>query len=623
MDTREKNYLLFVPSLLSRATPICYRVGEQEYTGIQTNEAVTKYLIDYLRKKEKQLDKIIMLCTEQVREDKLDIIQGKTTLEYYECEIQRFLEERLGEEYTLREDLFEVIPYVPQGEDEVTEPLQKVLEITQDGKSGLHKHLFIDFTGGIRSAALTLLFTCRILQRSGVEVEKILYSNITGSTKQGTIEECTKTYLLFEYLEGLVEQENGGTEKLTRYVEKTLSEKESESVKKLVCSTDRVNQAKNLNQIGNVVKEAKRVEDDMKKASEEVTSSKGRKLLSVLTGQVNSSEKIIKNTKYAELIVIKEALEKKDYKRAIILFRENMVNILYKAGIVKTCNQYVNKNEKGIDDEKVTNEIMGVYAYYEDPEGNKRRIQKTFMDAVYHYMELLERNPEKDPADVLEQMSSTFFRLDTYADETLRWGFGHNDYSRRTSRKKILPYLEKNYGTTLSADEFIDQYQQMDRLYMGYGFPFACTYGNKYFFDKYDEIYQKNMIRGAKSLHSLFQGKPDERMKRTLNCFPEEDFNYVTLIDALQKKKYAQMLHILFPYELNENKIRSDILKGEAWEEFIYQFAKGFYIVKAVRNKLEHGGKQGKKNLSNEALLAAIEEIQKIFGWLDAHIEWK
>ena len=83
------NYLLFVPSLLSeRSSEIRYTVSIDgisseeypEYTGLQTNEGVTRFLVDYLQNNGESLNKIIMLCTEQVKETKVAKIDKKTTL---------------------------------------------------------------------------------------------------------------------------------------------------------------------------------------------------------------------------------------------------------------------------------------------------------------------------------------------------------------------------------------------------------------------------------------------------------------------------------------------------------------------------------------------------------------
>ena len=205
---KRENYLLFVPSLLTeRAEIFTYTAGEkaQQYEGMQTNEAVSKYLADYLHEKGTSLTKIIMLCSEEVCKNIIEKAGGCTTLEYYKDAIWKFLK-KYGEDYGEKEELFETIPLKSGNEqtaEDVVEPIKQVLEITEGQQIDVSKHLYVDFTGGMRNAALTLVFACRILQRLGVAVDKILYSNISSKT----VEECTRTYDYFELFEYLVKRE--------------------------------------------------------------------------------------------------------------------------------------------------------------------------------------------------------------------------------------------------------------------------------------------------------------------------------------------------------------------------------------------------------------------------------
>ena len=106
------NYLLFVPSLLSRTESIVYQAAAEglgnttypNYSGLQTNEAVTKFLIDYLYNEGESLDKIIMLCTTEVLEKQMSQIGGQTTYEYYKEEIQKYIRERNYTKMTENDD---------------------------------------------------------------------------------------------------------------------------------------------------------------------------------------------------------------------------------------------------------------------------------------------------------------------------------------------------------------------------------------------------------------------------------------------------------------------------------------------------------------------------------------
>lgn len=616
---KDENYLLFVPSLLTRTKSITYQVGEEVYIGMQTNEAVSKYLIDYLQKKGEKLDKIIMLCSREVEHDRIEWIGGQTTLEYYQDEIRAFLKDKLPQEGA--ENLFEIVPYTSgnDGEsEEITEPLKQVLRIAGEEKLENKKHLFVDFTGGTRSAALLLLFACRILQKSGVEVEKILYSNISSQGDEGRVEECTRTYQLFGYLEAEVEEKNGGVKKIREYA-KTLDVKEKKQIEKLVNLKVKMEESKKKNQLGEVAQVAKQYQEELKKADKLDGSSGLKRAVSILSeNSGKEAENIVSKGRLPELGVIEESIKRGDYDKALNLFRQKILHTLYGGKLLKVNGRFLKKNgkENVLQEDMLAKEIMGVYCYYEEPEPNRFSGKHVFMDTVCDYINLLWQNPREEPKKVLERyMGRDFYNLNNYLDEVPRWGFPHNDYSLRVAKRKVLPYLEEYSRSGVELEGIIDRYIQLDRLYMSYGFPFACTY-DKSIMDKYDELYKKILENGAESLQRLYQGKEDTVIQRLKKAFPEEDVKYEALVMKLKEKDQEELLHILFPFRLIEKNISSGVIKGEEWEEFIYNFAKSFYIIKSVRNKIIHNGQLGKKETKR-----AIEELKRFMEFLKKYIK--
>lgn len=615
MNTQDKNYLLFVPSRLT-ANPkaICYKVEgrETEYVGMQTNEAVTKYLIDELHERNGKLDKIIMLCTEGVQYEKLSVIEGRTTLEYYKDAIREFLagDEKYSKEYSDTEALFEIIPYSASDYDvnEIKKPLYEVLKITEKKEKAIKEHLYVDFTGGPRSAALTLIFTCRMLQLNEVSVEKILYSNIISSGQKfaGKIEECTKVYNVFAGLEAKEALMHGDRSKIIEYAEKSGDEDMKKTLQKLDETSSRREMANQTNQLEDVIQESQEVIAAADKIANMGDSLVAELVSKGIENQIKDSRNIVENPKYKELVYIEENLKRKKYDKVVSFFRENIIDSLIEFQIIK------GGWGKKLDKKVVVNELMGVYCYYELPESrksvaNNKDVKRTFLDAVRDYINLLHECQDQDPLDILEERNKRFYDLREHMDWTSKRGFSHNGRSRYISNERLFPYLETDAGAGMNAGKLIEKYQKMEQVYMGYGFPFACTYGNTWFFDGYEELYKKNMDRGAKSLQKYFQGTADGRMQKALACFPKERFTYETLISALQKEQYQKMLHVLFPFELNKKSICSDVMTDEKWEEFIYDFVRSFYNVKQVRNDMTHGG-----NLEGDDVERAVSTVERV-----------
>lgn len=615
MNTQDKNFLLFVPSRLT-ASPksICYKVDgrEKEYVGVQTNEAATKYLLDELHEKNRKLDKIIMLCTEEVQYEELPVIGGRTTLEYYKDAIREFLagDEKYSKVYSDTEALFEVVPYSTSDYDasEIKKPLDEVLKITENKEKAFCEHLYVDFTGGPRSAALTLIFTCRMLQLNEVAVEKILYSNIISSGQElvGKIEECTKVYNVFAILEAKEALVHGDSSKILEYAEKSGDEDMKKILQEFDQTSARREMANQANQLEDVIQESQRVIAAADKISNMRDSLAVELISKGIENQVKDSRKIVDNPRYKKLVYIEENLKGKKYDKVVSFFRENIIESLIDFQIIK------GGLDKKLNKKVVVNELMGVYCYYETPESSKsvknnKDVKRTFLDAVRDYIKLLHECQGRDPFDVLQEWNKSFYDLREHMDWTSEWGFSHNRRSRRVSNERLFPYLEADAGSGMNAGRLIEKYQKMEQVYMGYGFPFACTYGNTWFFDGYEELYKKNMSRGARSLQKYFQGSADGRMQKALACFPEERFTYATLIQALQKEQYQKMLHVLFPFELNKKSICSDVMTDEQWEEFIYDFVRSFYNVKQVRNGMAHGG-----NLEGDDVERAVSTVESV-----------
>lgn len=619
MSTQDKNYLLFVPSrLIANPQSISYRVEGQEtsYTGMQTNEAVTKYLVDYLDRKNMKLDKVIMLCTEEVQNEKMSVIGGQTTLEYYQNTICESLAQnnRYNSNTSLK-DLFEVVPYsVADYEvNEVRKPLDKIMRITEEGEEASRKHLYVDFTGGPRSAALTLVFTCRILQRSGVEVEKILYSNIisSDSEKFGKIEECTNVYNVFAKLEAAEAADHGDISKMIKVANKEGNKEVTETLKYYEQRMAKREEADQMNQLDAMVDASREVVKAKAKMDDQKGSLEIDLLSKTLTDQVKSTEKLLGNPECRELIRMEELLENKKYDKALNIFREKAIKMLIDFGIIE------NNPEKHNLENTITNELMAAYCYYETPMEFKiskknGTIKKTFMDAVWDYVKLLNESPERDPVDILNERNGRFYDLKEYMKEIpvdkLPKGFAHNNRSQYVCNQSILPYLKQEDGGSADVSRLIEQYQKMERVYMGYGFPFACTYST-WFFDGYQKIYRDNMKLGATILQKFFHGTTDERMRRTLACFPGESFTYRTLISKLQEEQYKEMIHILFPFQLSNKNIHPAAIRVEKWEEFSYDFVQSFYSVKQVRNNVTHIG-----NMKSDDFEKAIRTVKRVLS---------
>ena len=597
------NYLIFVPSLVTKASSIEYKVevdgvskGQYPtYDGIQTNEAVTKFTIDYLKKQNESLDKIIMLCTDEVRNDQLNEINGKTTLEYYLDSIKHYLSENTDITEEKASEIFEVVPYMPKNnanENEIMESVEKIIK--PEDNITKSKKVYIDFTGGVRSAALTLVFVGKILDGLGTNVEKIFYSNLKkeDGILKGTIEECTRTYQIFSKLEEetyIKSDVIGGNENNVNL------DNAQAQIRK---SRENLVIAKRLNQSSEIEKTNREIDEEIKNIDMEKLSYMDRKILKETEKKSLEYVQEIKNP----LLSIKNYLNSKRYEKALAEFRENIFQILLDNRIIKVNNRYLKDGK--IKDDMISKEITAVHSYYVN--GNH-----SFIKLIKKYIKVLDANKNKSPVEVWEEhFGNDYFALDNYLNNVPVGHFTHNSYSKTHCKKVINPYIEKIKKKNGLIDKGLSY--KLDALYMLYGFPFACTFMEHYYFSGYESLYRDNLKKGIESLEKYYNGKKDKKISRAMALFEEEQFTYESFIEALNNEKYSNMLYILFPFILDSKNISRDKMPYKEWSEFMFEIVNAYYPIRHVRNTVTH-----RKDTEKSKGDYAIEELKKLISKID------
>ena len=597
------NYLLFVPSLMNeRSKQRTYSIDgwDGSYSGTQTNEAMTKYLIDYLNRQGEHFTKIVMLCTREVQMNRLALFHNQTTLEYYCSSISEYLQKHTSMSPEEAEKIFEVIPYDQAGNedvDQILKPLEKILFLTMGENEPGRNKLYVDFTGGVRTTALTLLFACRILNTRGVEVERILYSNLSApNSDQGKIEECSNTYHVFDLLAVRLERRYGGTDSVENF-SRSLKGRERELIEELVEKVKDVQAAKDQHNAGKAVQSARAVKQAAEKAVREVKDPNAKK---ISENELQSVKRLVDSDEDPNLVLIEDYLSTHSNSAAMNLFREKIVGILLESGILKAGERFAKggTEEGKINETNVANEFFGAYRYYVG-----------FQETVSGFLEYLKADPSRSPQDVWdEKYGDRFFKLSAFSGDIPRFSFPHNSFSRRQTQNAVMPYIKRKYKNGADIKRCIEEYDRLDRLYTGHGFPFACTYNNC-FLEGYDRIYKDCLESGIRSLTALYEGRVDASMRKVLEVAGKSAVPYEELIAMLTDD--GGMQRKLFPFRMNEKNISSERITGDEWDEFAYNFTRSFDIVRKARNKSEH---PEKLSLSKEEEQEALAEMSSVIS---------
>lgn len=207
-----KNYLLFMPSLMQDGcAPIRYAAADSAltFTGMQTNIPATEYIVAKLAAGGEKLNKIIMLCSDEVLEKQVTPAGASApvrTYDYYVREVSGWMREYGYTDQELEEMFISCkLRDINPGSYTSMEQFQlSIMQQLQDARGG---KLYVDYTGGLRSASMLLIFFARMFEKKlGVTVKRVLYSSIyreENGQRRGQIEDCIDTYSLFDFLDAI------------------------------------------------------------------------------------------------------------------------------------------------------------------------------------------------------------------------------------------------------------------------------------------------------------------------------------------------------------------------------------------------------------------------------------
>ncbi|MBP1565084.1 MAG: hypothetical protein J6A58_04930 [Oscillospiraceae bacterium] len=155
-----------------------YESDNGEFKGLFSNDAPTKYVIDFLIRQNKTLDKILCIKTKKSYEE---------SYSHFEKMVKDFCDEK----GVLTPNIVLISSH--HASTDMAQTIQQILEnVDKDDK------IYIDTTGGARNAAYLLMFIVRFLEYEGVVLKKAVLSVHTDNPRR--IEDVTSLYKKFELI---------------------------------------------------------------------------------------------------------------------------------------------------------------------------------------------------------------------------------------------------------------------------------------------------------------------------------------------------------------------------------------------------------------------------------------
>ncbi len=178
-----------------------YNISARRMTGeitLTTNESAVRYTLYNNGHGNIELSKIYIFASERVRNEKVTGMEI-THLQFFKKRMSQFIP-NIGDcindgtigNYKENNSPIENMLCVA----EMAERIQKFAAEAQD-----EIILHVDFTGGLRNVNMIMLDVIRLLEYSGVKINRLLYSNY----QTGFVEAINNVYYLFQLISGVEE----------------------------------------------------------------------------------------------------------------------------------------------------------------------------------------------------------------------------------------------------------------------------------------------------------------------------------------------------------------------------------------------------------------------------------
>lgn len=311
--------LLFLSDVKTALVDGKVSVGKARYEKIDGAEILTtsESAIRYLSEKNFALDKIFIIASQKIRKPIKGFEPSQTHLEFFLERVKIFLPNVACDIYDYDEN---------QSGDENLKSVAEVSERIQNFAAGGEVTLHVDLTGGRRDVNMMMLDLTRLLEYSGLPVEKILYANFNSVDKTVAVVEVKNIYDLFQLIAGVEEFVNfGSVTALNSYYK---GKKLSAPLKRLLTAMENFAEAIKLCHYGQFSDAIINLHDavhDFKPATNDLQDI----LMARLIGRIREDyHQLIVNRKLDDLRVIRWCLCHDYLQQALTLYTERVPEYL-------------------------------------------------------------------------------------------------------------------------------------------------------------------------------------------------------------------------------------------------------------------------------------------------------
>ena len=600
MNALETNFLLLFLSYNSK-DPSCYQINDENVMTEHSNESAVRELAAYLQKRSQKIDKIFLFSSQATK--KLLENVDMTTVDFFKSRIKDFVpaENIIIVDYDESNYMNAALPDIGEMGKSILAEAEKIQR--EQGAAG-NITIHADMTGGMRNASMMMLGVMRLLNFSGLQMGRILYSNFSSNRKRNFVEDSQDVYRFFDLVAGATEfAKYGSVEKLADYYKIDVLEQKpytaecnlNRELYELVNAMGYFAQSIKLCRYGDLEDAcallAKKIQAFTNLAPQNYDAND--KLFATLLPTIEESYKTVLSA-HDDLDIITWCVKQGHLQQAMTLYTERVTEFIDKQGFYTLDDAIAKEINKKVKNEEISaaNYLLCVWGNHLDQRGD---IQVFFKRALKQPLALLKQWKTVDDADVekkLEELQQDIDKHDFFIT------FDKDDF------KKALSEIKQIIAGKIAYRDIIDNNDGLAGLLKRY-LAMDEEEGAWRCFDLTQHI------PNNKKLKSLFN--------QLLNNSKEEDLYRLFNIDKLAYKQFSR--GYLLQCGMKKGMLTSNLQDDAALVDIINSYT----VIRMARNSSNHARheKGASPREIEEKILSGICELRKQAAYLKSKQEVK
>lgn len=600
MNTLETNFLLLFLSYNSK-DPSCYRINDADVMTEHSNESAVRELAAYLQKRSQKIDKIFLFSSQATK--KLLKSADITTVDFFKRRIKEFVpaENIITVDYDESNSMNAALSDIGEMGKSILAEAEK---IQREQGADCPITIYADMTGGMRNASMMMLGVMRLLNFSGLQMGRILYSNWERNRDVNYVEDSQDVYRFFDLVAGATEfAKYGSVEKLADYYKIDVFEQKPYTAE---CNLNR-ELYELVNAMGYFAQSIKLcrygdLEDACALLAEKIQAftnlapqnyDANDKLFATLLPTIEESYKTVLSA-HDDLDIITWCVKQGHLQQAMTLYTERVPEFIDKQGFYTLDAETAKEINK-----KVKNEEISVANYLLCNWGRdvdkRNQIQVFFKRALKQPLALLKQYKTADDAEVEQQLENLQKDIDA---QNYFITFDKEDFM------KALSEIKQIIAGKIEYQDIIDNNDGLAGLLKRY---LAIDEEE----DAWRNVDLTQHIPNNKKLKSLFN--------QMLNSSKEERLYRLFNIDKLPYKQFSH--GYLLQCGMQDGKITSNLRDEAALIDIINRYT----IIRMARNSSNHARheKGDSPREIEEKILSGICELREQAAYLKSKQEVK